>query len=172
MGRPAEGQRLRAAAGVALVVYAFLPLCPAAYAQEPTPPPPNARPWIASVSHWGRWVALAGAAGLTTVAIARNHDADDIYGGLQELCRAGGDTCVLNAEGTYVNPDAEALYQETLRLDSHARRWMLGGQVMLVAAGAMFVVDLVAGTRRPKNIPYSPVEYFADGRRIGVRIPL
>ena len=33
-----------------------------------------------------------------------------------------------------------------------------------------FAVDLVARTRRPKNIPYAPLEYFADGRRVGLRV--
>jgi hypothetical protein len=104
------------------------------------------------------------------MAIARNHDADQVYDGLAELCRAGGETCVLGADRTYLNPQAEALYQETLRLDSQARKWMIGGQATLAVAGAMFVIDLVAGTRRPKNIPYSPLEYFADGKRVGFRV--
>jgi hypothetical protein len=147
-----------------------LPIGPSATAQEVAPATIDARPWFADVSHYGRWLALAGAAGLTTVAILRNHDADQIYDGLTTLCRTGGDTCVLGPDGNYLNPQAEVLYRETLRLDSEARKWMLGGQVTLVAAGAMFVVDLVAGTRRPKNIPYSPLEYFADGRRMGFRL--
>jgi hypothetical protein len=129
----------------------------------------DARPWFVDVSHYGKWFALAGAAGLTAVAILRNSDADQIYDGLTQLCRAGGETCVLNDEGTYTNPEAEALYQETLRLDSQARKWMAGGQATLVLAGAMFVIDLVAGTKRPKNIPYSPLEVFSDGQQTGIR---
>jgi hypothetical protein len=151
-------------------VLPFCLLCRAADAQEPTPRAVDARPWFVDVSHYGKWLALAGAAGLTAVAIMRNQDADQVYDGLAELCRAGGDTCVLNLEGAYINPDAERLYQETLRLDSQARKWMLGGQVALVTAGTMFVIDLVAGTKRPKNIPYAPLEYFADGRGVGLRV--
>jgi hypothetical protein len=115
-------------------------------------------------------VAIASAAGLMTVAIVRNHDADRVYGGLQTLCQAGGATCVIDLDGHYLNPDAEALYQETLRIDSQSRSWMAGGQVMLVAAGAMFVIDLVAGNRKPKNIPFTPLEYFADGTRAGLTL--
>jgi hypothetical protein len=155
---------------IVALVTPVLPLSHPAAAQETAPPAIDARPWFADVSHYGKWVALAGAAGFTTVAILRNHDADQIYDGLATLCRAGGDTCVLDPDGNYVNPEAELLYQETLHLDSEARKWMLGGQVTLVAAGAMFVVDLVARTRRPKNIPYAPLEYFADGRRVGLRV--
>jgi hypothetical protein len=47
---------------------------------------------------------------------------------------------------------------------------MAGGQVMLAAAGAMFVIDLVAGNRKPKNIPFTPLEYFADGTRAGLTL--
>jgi hypothetical protein len=169
-GGTAAGTRPLNAAIVMALVTAALPLSLPAAAQEPPPPPIDARPWFADVSHYGKWLALAGAAGFTTVAILRNLDADQIYGGLTTLCRTGGDTCVLGPDGTYVNPEAELLYQETLRLDSEARKWMLGGQVTLVAAGAMFVVDLVARTRRPKNIPYAPLEYFADGGRLGFRL--
>ena len=166
----AAGTRPVNAVIVMALVTATLPLSHPATAQEQPPRAIDARPWFADMSHYGKWLALAGAAGLTTVAILRNHDADQVYDGLATLCRAGGDTCVLNPDGNYVNPQAELLYQETLRLDSEARKWMLGGQVTLVAAGAMFVIDLVAGTRRPKNIPYAPLEYFADGRRVGVRL--
>jgi hypothetical protein len=158
---------------VMLCVAAPLPplrLCPEAAAQESSPTPIDSRSWLAEVSHYGKWVALAGAVGLTTVAIFRNQDADQVYDGLSRLCQTGGDTCVLKPDRTYLNPDAEALYQETRRLDSQARHWMIAGQGTLVLAGAMFVVDLVAGTRRPENIPYSSVEYFADGRRLGLRV--
>jgi hypothetical protein len=171
-GRRAGGQEGRRAVFVALLASALLPVlpfCSLARAQEPTTAPVDARPWFVGVSHYGKWLALAGSVGLTAVAILRNEDADQVYDGLASLCRAGGETCVLNAEGTYVNPEAELLYQETLRLDSQARKWMIGGQAALVAAGAMFVVDLVSGTRRPKDIPYTRVEYFADGRRVGLR---
>lgn len=133
-------------------------------------PSVDSRSWLASASHYGKWVAIASAAGLMTVAIMRNHDADRVYGGLQTLCQAGGATCVIDLDGHYLNPDAEALYQETLRIDSQSRSWMAGGQVMLAAAGAMFVIDLVAGNRKPKNIPFTPLEYFADGTRAGLTL--
>jgi hypothetical protein len=153
-----------------MLLAAPLPHCPTLQAQEAPPHSVDARPWFATVSHYGKWVGLAGAAALTAVAVLRNEDADRVYDGLAELCRAGGDTCVLNDDGTYLNPQAETLYQETLRLDGVARKWMIGGQAALVVAGAMFVVDLVSGTKRPKNIPYSPVEYFSEGRRAGFRV--
>jgi hypothetical protein len=152
------------------VLHPAIPLSRAGLsAQAPAARPIDPRPWFVDVSHYGKWFALAGAAGLTAVAILRNQDADQVYDGLADLCQVGGETCVLGSDGRYLNPDAEVLYQETLRLDSQARKWMLGGQATLVLAGTMFVIDLVAGTRRPKNIPYAPLEYFAEGERLGLR---
>jgi hypothetical protein len=167
------GRRFRAATTIAVLTLALgLPLGRPAAAQETQPGTASAGPstsWIVTASKWGRWIALAGAAGLTTMAIVRNDDADRVYGGLQTLCQAGGDTCRLNSAGTYLNPAAEALYQETLRLDGQARRWMIAGQIALVAAGGMFLIDLVSGSSKPKNIPLAPLEVFGAGRKVGLR---
>lgn len=126
--------------------------------------------WIVSVSRYGKWVTLGGAAGLTAIAISRNDDADAIFGALVTFCRNAPEQCVRQASGTYVGGDAERLYQETLRIDRQARVWMIAGQVTLAASGAMFLIDLITGDQDPKNIPYTPFEVVSGPRRLGVGI--
>lgn len=125
--------------------------------------------WLVAFSEYGKWAALAGAAGLTTVAILRNRDADEIFEGLTTLCRSAPSECVRRDDGTYEGSDAERLYQETVRLDRQARSWMIGGQIALAAAGTMFLIDLVTGDQGPKNIPFTPLEVYSASRRVGVR---
>lgn len=141
---------------------------PAAIGQQPSVP--DTRAWYAEVSHWAKWPALAGAIGLTAAAIVKKGDADEVYDGLQSLCRANSATCVQNPSGSYTDPSAEALYQETLRLDAQARRWMIGGQVALALSGGMFLIDLVTGRQKPKNIPYTPLEFIGSAERVGLRL--
>lgn len=128
-------------------------------------------PWYQPVSHWAKWPALAGAVGFTTLAILRHDDADRVFNGLLDYCRAASDQCRLNAQGTYVSSDAEALYQETLRIDRQARAWMLAGQVALAASGGMFLIDLISGHHGPNNIPFSPIQASATPGRLTFRIP-
>jgi len=125
--------------------------------------------WLVSFAGYGKWAALAGSVGLTTVAILRNRDADEIFDGLITLCSNAPLECVRGDGGTYQGPDAERLYQETLRLDRQARGWMIGGQVALAAAGVMFLIDLVSKDQGPKNIPFTPLEVFSGSRTVGVR---
>jgi hypothetical protein len=149
------------------LILASLPLCPSAYAQQSGSPSP--RRWYASVSHWAKWPALVGALGLTAAAIIQKDDADKVYDQLQTLCRDASDACILGPTSTYVNPDAEALYQETLRLDGKARRWMIGGESALALSGGMFLIDLIVGHGKPKNIPFTPFEVYSGRNRLGLQ---
>ncbi|HEX9730224.1 MAG TPA: hypothetical protein VGA37_17150 [Gemmatimonadales bacterium] len=130
----------------------------------------NGSPWYVSVSHWGRWAALAGAVGFTTLAVVRNHDANEVFDGLLTLCANANEACLRSPNGRYVDASAETLYRETIRLDDVARTWMILGQVTLVAAGGMFLIDLVTGDDDPNNIPFSPFEVFATPRGAGLRV--
>jgi len=141
-------------------------------AQAPPAQPEAGRPWYVTTSKWAKWPTLAAAVGLTAAAIMRKDDADQIFDGLEQFCVADTANCQRGADGTYVNPQAEALYQETLRLDAQARRWMIGGQAFLFASGGLFVIDLVWGGSKPHNIPYSPFEPFAQPGRVGLRMRL
>ncbi len=138
-----------------------------AWSQVESPRP--GRPWYVSTAKWARWPTLAVAAGLTTAAIIVKGRANDSFNGLKLICQAGPQNCLLGPDGTYVNGDAERLFQETLRLDAQARRWMIGGQGFLFLSGGLFLIDLVSGNREPKNIPFSPFEAYAVPGRLGLR---
>jgi hypothetical protein len=157
------GIRLAALAG-ALVASA----APGAAAQD-RPRPPDARPWFVSAAKWAKWPTLAAAIGLTAVAITRKADADEYYDQLQDLCREQPEECGVGPDGAYTNRLAESLYQETLRLDGQARNWMIGGQGFLFVSGGLFLIDLVAGSRKPANIPYTPLEAYATPGTLGLR---
>jgi len=137
-------------------------------AQEP-PTPPDARPWFVSASKWAKWPTLAAAIGLTAAAITKKGDADNTYDVLQALCLEDPDACARGPNGSYANPDTEGLFQETLRLDAQARRWMIGGQGFLFLSGGMFLLDLATGSSKPKNIPFSGLETYATPGTIGLR---
>lgn len=138
-------------------------------AAQSQPGPPDARPWIVSAAKWVKWPTLAAAVGLTAVAIARKADADDFYDRLQVFCRDEPNECAVGPNGAYVNPQAEGLYQETVRLDGQARNWMIGGQGFLFVSGGLFLLDLVAGAHKPENIPYVPLEAYATPGTLGLR---
>jgi hypothetical protein len=151
---------------LALLVVGLLPCAPASAQQPDTA---TSRPWYVTASHWGKWPLLAGAIGFTAAAMTQKGDADGVYDQLQAMCRAASQDCVLNESGTYVNPDAEALYQETLRIDAKARSWMIGGEVALALSGGMFLIDLVAGHDEPHNIPFTPFEVYTGPDRLGLQ---
>jgi hypothetical protein len=157
--------------GPSLLWLGLLATVPAAVTAQSAPgQPAPGRPWYVTTSKWAKWPALAAAAGLTAAAIVRKDDADQIFNGLQEFCLADEANCRIGADGTYVNPQAEVLYQETLQLDAQARRWMIGGQSFLFVSAGMFVIDLVWGGSKPHNIPYSPFEPYAQPGKVGLRM--
>lgn len=153
----------------ALVLAALVLSGGPAGAQDAPARAPDTRPWYVGTARWAKWPTLAGAVGLTAAAFLRKQDANQIYDGLQAFCVADTQNCIQNPDGTYVNPAAEALYQETRRLDRQARNWMLGGQGFLFVSAGLWLIDLVANTRRPENIPYSPFEPVAAPGRLGLR---
>lgn len=158
---------LTAARRTALVVAALgLGAGPVA-AQEPASP--QGHPWYVGVSKWAKWPMLAGAIGFTAAAIVRKDDADAVYDQLQAFCLEGSDSCRTGPDGAYTNAQAEAMYQETLRLDGQARHWMMGGQGFLFISAGMFLIDLVSGSSEPDNIPFTPFEAWAAPGRVGLR---
>jgi hypothetical protein len=138
-----------------------------AAAQETAPPPTE--PWFVGVSKWAKWPTLAAAIGLTAAAITRKDDADAVYDQLQAYCLEGSDNCRTGADGAYTNPEAEAMYQETLRLDGQARHWMMGGQGFLFVSAGLFLIDLASGSSEPENIPFTPLEAWAAPGQVGLR---
>jgi hypothetical protein len=136
---------------------------------------PQRDPWIVSVSHWGRWPALAAAAGFITAAALRSGDAKEARGTLEDYCREDFSRCIV-VEGpdgsgpSYADPVAEELYQEYATLSRQTRGYLLGGQASLLVAGAMFLIDLVHDPGDIDNIPYTPFELYSTPRKLGLAL--
>lgn len=140
-----------------------------AYAQNPSPKP-RTTPWYVSVSHYGRWVALAASAGFIAVAVNRHDQASQEFRSLVLFCHQQQQRCVLGSDGKYLDPVPEARFQQTLTLDARAGRWIMAGQVTLFAAGGMFLIDLLDRDHSPRNIPYTPFKAYAAPGRLGLQI--
>jgi hypothetical protein len=153
--------------GVGSMLLAIMALLPQPLAAQEAEA--GGHPWYVGAARWAKWPTLAAAVGLTAAAIVRKDDADQYFDQLDALCSADSDACRVGPGGGYLNPEAEALYQETLRLDAQARRWMIGGQGFLFVSGALFLIDLVAGQSKPKNIPFTPLEAYATPGLMGLR---
>jgi hypothetical protein len=125
------------------------------------------------VAHYGRWPALAGAAGLITLAALRRDEAGDVGARLAALCAANPARCSLEGSGDggthYADPEAQAL---AVRHDRLEQRLLVGGQAALIVSGAMFLLDLVWDDGQPDNIPYTPLRVLTSPRRIALSLPL
>ncbi len=136
----------------------------------------RSRPWYVAVSHWGRWAALAGAGGLIGLAAARHGSANDRFDRLETLCQSDLTLCEIVTDPTgggqrYAADEAEALWQDYSRFESGARSYLLGGQLTLVAAGAMFLIDLLySGDEVGATIPLTPLELYTTPQRLGLAL--
>ena len=139
-------------------------------AQDLTPSPQGGRSWVVGVSHYAKWGVLAGAAAFTALSLRAHNDADNFFGGLKEFCSHANTECQLNPDGTYVSADAEHLWQATAQSDRIARGWLIGAEASLVVSGGMFLIDLVSGNSRPKNIPYTPFQVYSEPGRLGLQV--
>ena len=120
---------------------------------------------------YGKWVLAAGAAGMNYLA-ARAHDrADERFDVLEDRCLNDHSLCSLDASGHYLNGESERIYQESVRYDRHARRWLFGGETALVASAALFVWELTRRTSKPDNIPFEPeVRSLRQATGVGIRL--
>jgi hypothetical protein len=120
---------------------------------------------------YGKWLLAAGAVGMNYLA-ARAHDrAQDNFDRLEDRCFAAHNLCLQGADGSYVNSESEALYQESLRYDGQARRWLFGGETALVGAAAMFVWELTRHSPKPDNIPFQPeLKQLQGATGVGLRL--
>ena len=94
--------------------------------------------------------------GFNLLAAESHQNADDAFGTLEGLCFEDFDRCDLGPDGTYLNPQIEALYQTSLHYDREARTWLIVGETALVASATMFVWELTRHTDKPDNIPFEP----------------
>jgi hypothetical protein len=125
-----------------------------------------------TVVRYGKWALAAGALGMHYLA-SREHDrAEDVFAQIRARCDAEQAFCGTDLDGTYTNPETEALFQRTLSHDRRARTWLVGGQLSLLGAAGMFIWELTRPSGRPDNIPFEPkVTTQADGTtRMGVRV--
>jgi len=115
----------------------------------------------APVVRYGKWGAAALFAVFTTAGVLAHNDADAGFRDLRTFCSTAG-ACVIGPDGRYVNPQAEVRYQDIAQSDRTARAWLLGGQIALGGAVALFVVELLHERGEP-NIPFSGLT-IAPGR--------
>ena len=119
---------------------------------------------------YGKWLLAAGAAGMNYLASRAHNRAQDNFDQLEARCFEAHNLCLLGDDGRYVNPGSEGLYQESLRYDRQARRWLFGGETALVGAAAMFVWELTRHSPKPDNIPFEPeIKYLRGATGVGFR---
>jgi hypothetical protein len=142
-------------------------------AADPQPGTDNARAsFERSLIHNGKWVVAAGVAAFTVVAAREHRLSKRDWDSLLTICRADPTACLVGPDGRYLRADAEALYQRSRAYDRRANRWLVGAQLSLIAATALFIVDLRPG-EGPENIPFPAqlrVGALADGATVGVTL--
>jgi len=122
--------------------------------------------------HNGKWLTAAGVAAFTVVAATEHRLSRRDWNSLLTICRSDRDACAVGADGRYLRPDAEALYQRSREYDRRANRWLVGAQLSLIATTALFIIDLHPG-QGPENIPFPAqvrVGAMPDGARLEMRI--
>lgn len=139
-------------------------------AQDFAPQSPQSHSWVVGFSHYAKWGMLAAAAGFTALSLDAHNHADTYFNGLKSFCSQANQACQIGPDGAYVSPDAEQLWQSTARADQQARWWLIAGQASLVVSGGMFLIDLVSGNSRPKNIPYTPFQVYSEPGRLGLQV--
>jgi hypothetical protein len=123
-----------------------------------------------SLVHYGKWVTLAATIGMGIKAAQAHRDADAAYSRLGQYCAANPPACDHPGGGPYVDPQAEAYYQNTLRSDRRARSWLLGGEIALLGTAGLFVWELTRPSGPPRNIPFAPtLTVLPTETRLGMR---
>jgi hypothetical protein len=147
-------------------------MAPATHAQDASTLPQR-DPWIVTVSHWGRWPALAAAAGLITAAAISSNNSKETLNTLEDYCREDFARCsvIEGPDGPgYADPGAEELYQEYAAQSREARGYLLGGQASMLLAGALFLIDLVHHSGNVEDIPYTPFELYTTPSSVGLAV--
>jgi len=157
------------ACGLAIVAPTLAP------AQDHGPGVPGDRPtWRHGVVHYGKWVAVAGAIGLTALAVREHNASTREWDQLLAICRTRSSDCATGSDGRYLDYPAELHYEKAIYYDHRARRRLIGGQLSLLTAAVLFLADLHPG-RGPGNLPFPALDVTPkDGRggaRLAIRIP-
>ena len=120
---------------------------------------------------YGKWLLVAGSAGMNYFAIRAHNRAEDAFGELESRCLAATSRCSLGPTGSYLDPEIEGFYQSSLRYDRIARGWLIGGETALAGAAVLFVWELTRPRGRPDNIPFEPeVRVLRGSTGIGLKL--
>ena len=119
---------------------------------------------------YGKWVTLAGAVGMGILAARAHNSADQAFDQLRRYCNFSTARCDQAGDGSYLDPVAEGYYQSSLGHDRTARRWLVGGEVSLMATAGLFVWELTRPKGPPRNIPFEPTLTVTPERTLlGIR---
>jgi hypothetical protein len=119
---------------------------------------------------YGKWIMVAGSAGMNYFAIRAHNRAEDAFNELESRCLATNSRCILGPSGSYLDPEIEGFYQSSLRYDRIARGWLIGGETALAGAAVLFVWELTRPKGRPDNIPFEPeVRSLRGSTGLGLR---
>ena len=120
---------------------------------------------------YGKWVLAAGAVGMNLLAAKAHNRAEDTFDAVEDACFIESSRCFLGQDGTYLDPQIEALYQTSLHYDRSARRWLIAGETVLLGAAALFVLEMTRKTHKPDNIPFEPeVRSLRHATGVGLRV--
>jgi hypothetical protein len=119
---------------------------------------------------YGKWLLLGGSLGLNLAAAGAHEDADRAFDTLGARCAVDPTLCTIVGDA-YLDPESEALYQESLRHDRRSRRLLIGGEAALLGAAALFVWEFARPRGRPENIPFEPTVSYRNGvTRLGLQL--
>ncbi len=170
-----KAQRRKPIPGKWMVVLAGVFLTPPTAAAQEAVPAVRSRPWLVTAAHYGRWGALASAAGLIAFSVVRRGDAQEALDRLETFCLADVTRCALvsgsGGEERYIDGLAEDLFRQHVRRDRQAQGLLIGGQAALLVTGGLFLIDLLWDDERPANIPYTPFDVHAGVGWVGLAIP-
>jgi hypothetical protein len=120
---------------------------------------------------YGKWLLVAGSAGMNYLAIKSHNRAEDAFDALETQCLGDHLRCIIGPGGRYADAEIEGLYQQSLHYDRRARGWLIGGETALAGAAVLFVWELTRPRGRPRNIPFEPeVRSVLGGTGVGLRL--
>jgi hypothetical protein len=123
-----------------------------------------------------KWSTLAAATAAGIFGFIESARADDRYSEHESLCEENRADCLLRtADGAYVDPSFESIFQSVRRHDRRAHYALIAGQVGLASSVVLFLLDL-GNARPPRDIPWVPQELNVQRRpgavSVGFRLPL